>query len=83
VSKSDQSNGPTVAGRKGSKTKPVERQCQPDASGCDIGAREICVLSASLRSSPPNSEGVTLRHPVMPVGDGLSGGIVGIHDSEL
>ena len=28
---------------KGPKTKPVERECQPDAAGCDIGAREIFV----------------------------------------
>jgi hypothetical protein len=38
---------------------------------------QVRVLSASLRSSGPGSEAVTLRHPVMPVADGLSGGIVG------
>lgn len=43
MSKPEQSSGPKVAGRKGSKTKPVERECQPGAAGCDIGAREIFV----------------------------------------
>jgi len=53
VSKPEQSSGPKVAGRKGSNTKPVERKCQPDAAGCDIGAREIFVAAASDRDENP------------------------------
>ena len=53
MSKPEQSSGPKVAGRKGSKTKPVERECQPDAAGCDIGAREIFVVVASDRDENP------------------------------
>jgi len=53
VSKPEQSSGPKVAGRKGSKTKPVERECQPDAAGCDIGAREIFVAVAADRDENP------------------------------
>ena len=53
MSKPEQSSGPKVAGRKGSKTKPVERKCQPDAVGCDIGAREIFVAAASDRDENP------------------------------
>jgi transposase len=53
VSKPDHSNGPKVAGPKGSKTKPVERECQPDAAGCDIGAREIFVAVPADRDEHP------------------------------
>ena len=53
MSKPEQSSGPQIAGRKGSKTKPVERECQPDAAGCDIGAREIFVAVPADRDENP------------------------------
>ena len=53
MSKPEKSSGPKVAGRKGAKTKPVERECQPDAAGCDIGAREIFVAVPSDRDANP------------------------------
>ena len=53
MSKPDQSEGLKVAGRKGAKTKPVERVCQPDAAGCDIGAREIFVAVPLDRDENP------------------------------
>ena len=53
MSKPDQSEGLKVAGRKGAKTKPVERVCQPDAAGCDIGAREIFVAAPLDRDENP------------------------------
>ena len=37
----EQAGVPKLAGRKANKSKPVQRKCQPDAAGCDIGAREI------------------------------------------
>jgi hypothetical protein len=45
-----------------------------------------CVLSARLRSVRPGrhgSEAVTLRHPVMPVANGLGRGLVGINGDQL
>lgn len=53
MSKPNRDSGPRVAGRKGSKTKPVERECQPDAAGCDIGAREIFVAVSGDRDEHP------------------------------
>ena len=53
VSKPEQISGPQVAGRKGCKTKPVERECQPDAAGCDIGAREIFSAVGADRDENP------------------------------
>lgn len=53
MSKPEQNSGPKVAGRKGSKTKPVVRECQPDAAGCDIGAREIFVAVPADRDANP------------------------------
>ncbi len=53
MSKPEQNSGPKVAGRKGSKTKPVVRECQPDAAGCDIGAREIFVAVPADREANP------------------------------
>lgn len=53
MSKPDQATGPRIAGRKGSKAKPVERVCQPDAAGCDIGAREIFVAVSADRDENP------------------------------
>ena len=45
-------SGPKVAGRKG--TRPVEsRVCQPDAAGCDIGAREIFLAVPADRDVHP------------------------------
>ena len=41
-----------------------------------------CVLSASLRSGT-GSEAVALRHPVMPIANGLGCGFVGIDGSQL
>jgi hypothetical protein len=44
------------------------------------------VLSAKLRRTVPerrNSEAVALRHPVMPVADGLGSGFVGIDCNQL
>jgi hypothetical protein len=44
------------------------------------------VLSARLRSVRPGrhgSEAVTLRHPVMPVANGLGRGLVGINGDQL
>ena len=46
-------SGPKVAGSKRGKTKPVERECQPDAAGCDIGAREIFVAVPADRDENP------------------------------
>ena len=47
-------SGPKVAGSKRGKTKQVEpRECQPDAAGCDIGAREIFVAVPADRDEHP------------------------------
>ena len=53
MSKPDHGPEPRVAGRKTSKAKPVERECQPDAAGCDIGAREIFVAVPADRDQHP------------------------------
>jgi transposase len=47
-------SGPQVAGGKRGKTRQVEqRVCQPDAAGCDIGAREIFVAVPADRDEHP------------------------------
>jgi hypothetical protein len=59
----------------------VDRLASNSSSG-----RMQSVLSARLRSVRPGrhcSEAVTLRHPVMPVANGLCGGWVGINGGQL
>jgi len=68
---------------------PVWSLCKPADDQCEIGVRKnvnSCVLSARLRSVRPErhgSEAVTLRHPVMPVANGLGRGLVGINGGQL
>ena len=47
-----------------------------------VSAENLGVLSASLRSGT-GSEAVALRHPVMPIANGLGCGFVGIDGSQL
>src|SRR5258708_5138927 len=47
-----------------------------------LNHEEFRVLSASLRSGA-GSEAVALRHPVMPIANGLGRGFVGIDGSQL
>jgi hypothetical protein len=55
-------------------------------SGGKPSIAEYRVLSARLRSVRPGrhgSEAVTLRHPIMPVANGLGRGLVGINGDQL
>ena len=61
------------------------RECE-QRRGNRMRRRLQGVLSARLRSVRPGrhgSEAVTLRHPVMPVANGLGRGLVGIDGDQL
>jgi hypothetical protein len=66
-----------------------DRETQLDAIVTAMQDEEevlLGVLSARLRSVRPGrhgSEAVTLRHPVMPVANGLGRGLVGINGDQL
>lgn len=76
MSKQEQGNGsgPKVAGgKRGQAKQPGPPLCQPNAAGCDIGAREIFVAVPADRDERPVRKCGTFTHELREMAEWLVG----------